>query len=132
MIIHNKTGKTLFTIDELACRCCGEVKLAPGFASDLAALRSAFGEPMRINCCCRCPDHNADIQGHPKSLHLMREGRTQGSCAVDVHVHDPEYQTHLVTLSLGLGWSVGVYSKFLHLDRRDYAGLPQRVFRGAY
>ena len=132
MIVHNQTGRTLFTIDELACRCCGEVKLAPGFASDLAALRVSFGQPMRVNCCCRCPDHNSAVGGHKRSLHLIREGRTQGSCAIDVHVSDPLYGTHLAMLALDLNWSVGVYTTFLHMDKREYAGLPQRLFRGAY
>lgn len=130
MIIHNRTGKVLFTVEEISCRHCGEVKLAPGFASELAALRASFGEPMKVNCCCRCPDHNAAVGGHWRSLHLIREGRVQGSCAVDVHVPDPQYRTALAMQALSLGWSVGVYKTFLHLDKREYAGLPQRLFRG--
>lgn len=125
-MIFDDDGRPLFTIEELACRHCGELKLADGFATALKILRTAYGKPMKVMSCCRCPEHNTSIGGHPRSMHLMREGRTQGSCAIDVAVTSP---ATLVRFALGLGWSVGVATTFIHLDRRsDYTDFKQTVF----
>ncbi len=125
-MIMGDDGKVLFTLDELACRHCGEIKLAEGFAAQLKLLRTAYGKPIHATSCCRCPEYNVKVGGHIRSMHLTREGRTQGTCAIDVQVSDPAV---LVRLALGLGWSVGVSKTFIHLDRRsEYSKLPQMVF----
>lgn len=120
----------LFSHEELACRATGVVKLAPGFAEALATLRMTFGRPMTVNSCCRSAAHNRAVRGHPRSLHVYDEPHwpTGGTCAIDIRATDPAYRILLTSLAIDQGWSVGVASGFIHLDRRDFAGLPQNIF----
>lgn len=131
-MILDYSNQVLFSRDEVNCPCCGEAKFAEGFTADLRDLRLAFGKPMIVNSCCRCPDYNEHVGGHKMSLHKLREGRTQGTCAIDISCPDNVYKCDLVQDALNAGWSVGVYKTFVHLDRRGYAGLPQSMFWGAY
>ena len=123
-------GRVLFSHSELACQKSGQAILADGFADKLAMLRVAFGQPMTVNSCCRSAEHNRDIGGHPRSLHVYDEnprGRS-GCVAIDIRTSDTVYARRLVEAALREGWSVGVSKTFVHLDRRDFAGLPAGVF----
>lgn len=126
MIQHQ--GNTYFTKRELACRHCGMVILAPGFAEKLLELRLAFGEAMTVNSACRCKEHNARVGGHPRSLHVCDDPAhsTGGCCAVDIGTRDGGYRARLIKHALQLGWSVGVNAAFVHLDRgADYRARPE-------
>ena len=57
-MIESAQGKILFSDKELACRHCGKLVLAPGFAEKLKELRLEFGLPMTLSSCCRCSEHN--------------------------------------------------------------------------
>ncbi len=123
-------GIMLFSHDELACRTTGEARLAEGFASELTRLRVAFGRAMIVTSCCRSKEHNQALGGHPRSLHVYDEPhhKVDGTAAIDIATPDPLYYWELLSHALRLGWSVGASKTFLHLDRRDFAGL----FPGAF
>ncbi|MCC5809898.1 MAG: hypothetical protein JJU06_05945 [Ectothiorhodospiraceae bacterium] len=129
MIQHN--GRTLFTKDELRCKGSGMLRLAPGFADELKALRVTLNEPMVINSACRSDAHNRAVGGHPRSLHVCDATYwpTGGCCAIDVRTTDAAYRARIIRLALNMGWSVGLHAAFVHLDRRsDYTSLEQSVF----
>ena len=86
---------------------------------------------MHLTSACRSPLHNAKINGHPQSLHLVINSLwgTGGTCAVDVAANNGEFKAKLIALALDQEWSVGVASNFIHLDQRSrYTELPQVVY----
>ena len=120
-----------FSHSELACPTTDQVRLAAGFGDALERLRVELDEPIYLTSACRSPLHNAKINGHPQSLHLVINSLwgTGGTCAVDVGANNGEFKAKLITLALDQEWSVGVASNFIHLDQRSrYCGLPQVVF----
>jgi len=126
-------GRTLFTVDELACNHCGLGRLAPGFASNLVEFRVELDQPMDPNSVCRCTEHNENEGGHPRSLHVFDYPAhpTEGCCAIDVRTWDKPllYREQLIALARKKGWSIGFGNGFLHLDRRtDYTTLPRAEF----
>lgn len=125
-MIESAQGKILFTDTELACRHCGILKLAPGFADKLKELRLEFGLPMTLSSCCRCSEHNRREGGNAGSFHLTEniKWNVPGTCAVDVIRRGAEYDRKLLSTALKLGWSIGIAKTFIHLDRRsDYTDL---------
>ncbi len=123
-------GIVLFSHDELKCPETGSVRLAEGFASELARLRVAFGRAMGVNSCCRSKAHNQAIGGHARSLHVHDQPHYKigGAAAVDIAAPDTLYMRELLVHALRLGWSVGVGKGFVHLDRRDLAELLPGAF----
>ena len=120
-----------FSYSELACPTTDQVRLAAGFGEALEKLRIKLDAPIYLTSACRSPMHNAKVDGHPRSLHLIVNGHwgTGGTCAVDVVANDGEFKAKLITLALDQDWSVGVASNFIHLDQRSrYCGLPQVVY----
>ena len=120
-----------FSHSEPACRTTDQVRLAAGFGKALERLRVELDEPIYLTSACRSPLHNAKINGHPQSLHLVVNSLwgTGGTCAVDVTANNGEFKAKLITLALDQEWSVGVASNFIHLDQRSrYCGLPQVVY----
>ena len=119
-----------FSHSELACPTTGEVRLAAGFGEALERLRVELDEPIYRTSACRSPLHNAKINGHPQSLHLVINSLwgTGGCCVVDAAATDGQYRATLISLALDQEWSVGVASNFIHLDQRSrYTELPQVV-----
>lgn len=125
-------GRVYFNHAELACRLTGHGKLASGFADALLKLRLAYGKPMVVTSCCRSAEHNKDIGGHPHSLHIYDypEHNVDGACAIDIGLANGSHRWILVNIATAQGWSIGVATTFLHLDRRDLAGLAQPVVFG--
>ena len=120
-----------FSRSELACPTTDQVRLAAGFGEALERLRVELNEPMHLTSACRSPLHNAKINGHPQSLHLVVNSLwgTGGICAVDVAANNGEFKAKLIALALDQEWSVGVASNFIHLDQRSrYTELPQVVY----
>ena len=120
-----------FSRSELACPTTDELRLATGFGEALERLRVELGEPIYLNSACRSPLHNAKVRGHPRSLHLIVNDHrgTGGTCAVDVVATDDQYRAKLIAMALAQEWSLGVASKFIHLDQRScYCGLPQVLY----
>lgn len=130
-MIKDAQGKILFSDKELACRHCGELKLAPGFAEKLLELRLELGLSMIPTSCCRCAEHNRKEGGKAGSFHLTYNLKylVAGTCAIDFVRRGSEYDRKLIALALRLGWSIGIAKTFIHLDRRsDYTNLAPALF----
>lgn len=130
-IINPMTDKILFTVDELSSDH-GYMRFAEGFIPALRDLRLTFGRGMTVNSCCRTPEHNARVGGSQNSYHLSTGNISDGTCAIDVAVPDDSYRLILVEKAMRAGWSVGVYRRFVHLDRRSDFGQTPVMFWGKY
>lgn len=123
-----------FSDNELKCRKTGVVKLDPNFEREILLYRKGIGIPLHVNSCCRSVQHNIDIGGSRSSYHLYEgvNDSRKGTLAIDLRVHSDNVRVDMVALALQLGWSVGVYSSFIHIDRRVDIGKPQVCFWGKY
>ena len=125
-----KNKQLLFSHEELESPDTHEVRLADGFALELIRLRVAWGKPMVVNSACRSAAHNTAIGGHPRSLHIydVNPHGLNGCAAIDIATPNAPQRAGLRRLAWGMGWPIGLGRGFLHLDRRDLAGLAQRAF----
>lgn len=124
-----------FTQNELACRHCGLIKLDLVFAAALVSLRHTWNSPLTPSSICRCPKHNDDSFGHPRSLHLTENPvhQTEGCAAIDISwKYWPRHQQlKFAQLAWSKSWSIGLSEKFIHLDARALLkniGLDQKIF----
>lgn len=132
--LNGPRGEVLFKARELACKGSGGLRLAPGFAEKLIELRLALDEPMIVSSCCRSEDYNKRVGGVGRSFHIYDNPAwpTGGTCAIDIRCPSLSYKKKLYDLAWSLGWTIGVYTGFLHLDRRsDYTDQAQTRFRGS-
>lgn len=68
-----------FKEGEFACKCCGQ--LPPSVRENIEALvdnvldpaRQKFGGLVLVNSGYRCPKHNAEVGGVPRSQHMVGE-----------------------------------------------------------
>lgn len=112
-----------FNQSEFACKCgCGFDDISPVLIVELEELRAHFGQPVIINCGCRCPEHNSAVGGAPKSQHLK-------GYAADIRVKNKtpavvaDYLEHKYPDKYG----VGRYNSFTHFDvRQDKARWDDR------
>ena len=121
-----------FTRAELACKGTGTILLDARFAAHLPALRAAWGKPLVPTSVCRTREHNANVGGHPRSLHLTENPvhPTHGCMAADLAWRDWPTQRKLefARLAFRMGWAVGLHDGFIHVDRRADVGLRKAVF----
>lgn len=121
-----------FSENELKCKGSGKLVLDIRFASRLPELRASWGGAMTLNSCCRSPEHNKRVGGHPNSLHLTKNPKhpTHGTAACDVRWGDwsHEFQLGFARLAYSKGWSVGLHNSFCHIDARKWCDLNQAVF----
>lgn len=121
-----------FTEAELACKCCGTIKLHPSFAVELPKLRDAAGRPLIPSSVCRCPSRNVAVEGHPHSLHLTVNPKrpTLGTAAADIRwwAWPVEEKKAFAKLARSMGWAVGLHNSFVHVDRRGDIGLEPTTF----
>ncbi len=110
-----------FKREELACKCCGEMKYTLQAVTQLEALRVEYGVAMRLSSGYRCPKHNQEVSSSgsngPHTVYM------DNNIAVNVL----EYGNHafeLVELAIAYGWQgIGLQQKgdyhkrFVHLDR---------------
>ena len=124
-----RNGKTYFTFEELRCKASNMARLAPGFGEHLIDLRIKWDRPMIVNSACRSAQHNKDVNGNARSLHVYDKPfwPTGGCCAVDISITDPIRRAALCSLALSMGWWVGFNEAFLHLDRRIDYGVAEQV-----
>lgn len=123
-----------FTDDELKCSKSGIVRLDPNFERELLLYRETINMPLIVNSCCRSLAHNLQIKGSLRSYHLFEsvdDGR-KGTMAIDLHVRNDIERAVMMAVALNLGWSVGVYKTFIHIDRRVDIGVKQKSFWGKY
>ena len=105
-----------FSDAELACSCCGEAKMDPGFMAKVIRIREIFDYPMVLSSAYRCPDYNAQVSS------TGRSGPHTTGRSIDVKVYGPR-AVRLLTVALDEGMlGIGVSQKdphanrFLHLD----------------
>ncbi len=111
----------------------GALVLDSRFAIALPYLRLQVGHPMRLTSCCRTRERNLQVGGHPRSLHVCdRPYRTLAlgcmACDVSTWGWSSDKRDRFCSMAAELGWSVGVASIFVHLDRRVDIGLPRADF----
>lgn len=107
-----------FQLKEFACkckRCKGSLNVGPGIHPKLLevlnAIRSEVGIPIVINSGYRCPEHNAEVGGSPKSQHV--EGT-----AADIRWKDMDVDDAALIADYCGADGIGVYSTFVHVDVR--------------
>jgi len=117
-----------FSKAELACHCCGELKIENGLIEALEQLRTLAGKEIIVHDAYRCPAHNQEVGGVTDSEH------TRGMAA-DISIAGLSLQQmfelalHIPTF---LNGGIGVYDGgFLHLDIRPHHARWARV-RGQY
>lgn len=98
---------------ELACKCCGELKVNYKALDALQRLRNYWQIPLHISSGTRCPKHNDRVGGAKDSYHKK-------GMAFDIGT--PKTWTGKTTASF-LYWAthagfrgIGLYSTFIHLD----------------
>lgn len=99
-----------FSARQMACPCCGEIRIWPEALDALEKLRSTMNAPLRIDSAHRCALHNARVGGAPLSLHKR--------LAFDIALagHDA---AHLLAEARAAGFTgFGFGQTFLHLDTR--------------
>jgi hypothetical protein len=117
-----------FSKSELACHCCGELKIETALIDALEQLRALAGKPIVVHDGYRCPAHNQEVGGVSDSEH------TRGMAA-DVSVPglrlQQMYELALQVPAFFKG-GIGAYDgSFLHLDIRPHSARWARV-RGQY
>lgn len=121
-----------FSKSELACKGTGIVKLDVRFAVMLCLLRQTWGEALVLNSVCRTPGHNANVGGHPSSLHLTEnpKHKTNGCMAADVSWNEWPVGKRLrfAQHAYKLGFAVGLHNTFCHVDLRAAIGLAKIVY----
>lgn len=77
-------SSSYFTLEEMACKCkrkctykLPNLRVSPTLMQGLNRVREAFGKPITVTSGARCVEHNADVKGSPKSMHLL-------ACAADI------------------------------------------------
>jgi len=117
-----------FKPKEFACKCSydscnnSHEKMCPKFLDMLFRLRAQLDFPFNISSAYRCKKHNKDVKGSRFSYHA--KGR-----AVDILVADSIERFELIEMATRFGFTIIVYSNFVHLDNRD--GAP-KFLRGSY
>lgn len=120
-----------FSEDELRCKGNGELNLAPGFLGMLVNFREQWARPLTPTSCCRSPEHNTAVGGHPKSLHLTQNERSiNGTMAIDISIADwaDEVVEEFVDHARVAGFSTGIAKTFIHLDARILLGRSRADF----
>ena len=110
------------------------IKLDPRFEAALLHYRIKVDAPLIPNSCCRSRAHNTAVRGSSNSYHLYEDvddGR-EGGMAIDLRVRDGAIRGDRVATAWKLGWSIGIYKTFIHLDRRVDLGKRQIMFLGKY
>lgn len=59
-----------FSKKELDCNHCGEEKTTDKLKQTLDKIRSIYGKPISLTNAYRCPIHNKNIGGAPRSKHM--------------------------------------------------------------
>ena len=97
-----------FSRSEFRCRC-GAEGISFALVEILQKVRDAVG-PMRINSSMRCPYHNNEAGGSPKSSHLI-------GLAVDIHCDNSLKRYKLISNLIKQGIRrIGIRSDFIHCD----------------
>ncbi|MGH9644902.1 MAG: YcbK family protein, partial [Terriglobales bacterium] len=113
---------------ELACHCCGDLKIDPALLDGLEHLRTLAGREIIVHDGYRCPPHNQQVGGITDSEHM------RGMAADIVLPGLSLQQMYEVALQVPIFFNggIGVYDGgFLHVDVRSCQSRWARV-RGQY
>jgi hypothetical protein len=113
-----------FSKAELACHCCGTLKVEAALIDALELFRSLAGRPVVVHDGYRCPIHNEKVGGVPDSEH------TRGMAA-DISIPGLSLQQMFdfaQRVPAFLNGGIGVYDgDFVHLDIRPHPARWARV-----
>ena len=117
-----------FSAAELACHCCGQLKIEQLLLEALEELQRLAGQPLNVHDAYRCDAHNQEVGGVSNSEH------TRGMAA-DVNIPglslQQMYELALQVPAFANG-GIGIYDGgFLHVDVRQHPSRWARV-RGQY
>lgn len=106
-----------FKESEFACKHCGEIKIDSELLAVLELLRNNYQAPVTITSGYRCPTHNANVGGAPKSKHV--EG-----IAADVKVKgsEPDEVYRFLDTTFPNTYGIGLYKSWVHIDVRKSKG----------
>ena len=114
-----------FTLDELACKCCGTYPpMTPhykDFMYRVQYLRTWYGKPMEVASAYRCETHPIEAKKVANGKQLGEHNRG----AIDIRV--PTEDTHKILTKafemgfsgIGINLSGGKNQRFIHLDDRS-------------
>ena len=99
---------------EFACKHCGEIKYDPHLVALLELVRLKFKAPVIVTSGYRCPTHNKNVGGAPKSKHV--EG-----IAADIKVKGvaPSEVFDYLDSTYPDCYGLGLYSGWVHVDTRS-------------
>jgi len=130
-------GRTLFSHKELACRA-HDPKAMQGAIPELtrarfSMFRDCLADSIVPNSVCRSGQHNRSLNGAAsKSNHIFDEPvwRDNGCIAMDIRTsnRDEKYRDRLVDLAWKMGFSVGLYNTFVHIDDRTFVDGRRQAF----
>ena len=106
-----------FNAGELACRHCGRVYVTPVLLIMLEKLRSLAGVPLTICSGYRCPTHNDNIGGAPRSKHML--GMAADIAVPEKYRDSPAEFLDMVTavaVEVRGGYHYYPSSHFVHMD----------------
>lgn len=102
-----------FKPSEFACKHCGEQRPNNELVAALELVRLKFNAPVIITSGYRCPDHNENVGGAPKSKHV-------DGIAADIKVKgvEPKEVYDYLNETFPTCYGVGLYSGWVHIDVR--------------
>lgn len=101
-----------FKRSEFACHCCEQVQVDPRLVDALESLRTLVGRPINVESGYRCPKHNKEVKGSPRSQHLSGHAadiwvaNMSGRALYELARELPEFR------------GLGVGANYLHVDVR--------------
>jgi uncharacterized protein YcbK (DUF882 family) len=101
-----------FTVEEMACPCCGKCDMAPYFMKAAEDFRTAVDHPLVVNSGFRCAKHNATLRdSSPTSCHL-------GGLAADWRwtEDDAAHKQLMLSAALRIFDGIGIGKTYLHTD----------------
>lgn len=119
MLTLTDFGNEYFTPGELACPCCGLMRIDGLFFMMLTRARSMSTVPFRVESCCRCERHNMEVGGKPNSAHIVSDDAGVHACkGVDLIARDSLERWHIVNALIAAGFRrIGIGSGTLvHVD----------------
>ena len=107
-----------FKRSELSCPCCGKFNMDEPMLSFIQEIRTRSGVVMPINSGVRCGVHNEAVKGARDSAHLY-------GLAIDVKIFNDTSRYKLIQAAVeAKAAGIGIYSNFLHIDRKIRASGP--------
>jgi hypothetical protein len=100
-----------FSVNEIACPCCGAVVVSGGALDKLQRLRDLMATPLRITSAVRCVRHNKKVGGARLSNHLLG---IAFDIVTDGHDRRKLYWSAQIAGFTGFGFM----EKALHVDTR--------------